>query len=437
MTRLLVLACLAPLVFADPSAVAAAAAEKPEYARPELVREILAGTRTEARVSWWGFDAADSTEFLQQAIRSGARKLIIDRHPSPWVTRPLTGVSNQEIVFEEGAELVALEGAFRAKGDCLFSFNGCENVIIRGQKADRGRSARIRMHKRDYQSDAYEKSEWRHGLAFHSCRKVLVQDLAIEQTGGDGIYLGVSPGKGPNRNVVIRRVDCNGNHRQGISVISAEDLLIEDCLLRNTSGTAPQAGIDLEPNGPEDVLIQCVIRNCVAENNAGTGYQITPQFLNSRSRALSIYLVDSVSRGNSQHGIHLCTAPRDAPAGLLRIARFTSEEDGMAGLSVQFNPYNAVRVEMEDSLIRHSARKDTYFPPIYVQGVETEDRPAGNIHFKRVTVEDDVDRQVIRIRDGRGNGLKAMTGEIVLKRGGNTQTITLDRSWLSEYPRKD
>ena len=64
MTRLLVLACLASLVFADPSSVAAAAAEKLEYARPELVREVLAGTRSEARVSWWGFDAADSTEIL-------------------------------------------------------------------------------------------------------------------------------------------------------------------------------------------------------------------------------------------------------------------------------------------------------------------------------------------------------------------------------------
>ena len=82
----------------------------------------------------------------------------------------------------------------------------------------------------------------------------------IEQTGGDGIYLGSAPKQIPNRQVTIRRVDCNANHRQGISVISAEDLLIEDCQLRHTDGTAPMAGIDFEPNHPADFLVNCVVR---------------------------------------------------------------------------------------------------------------------------------------------------------------------------------
>jgi hypothetical protein len=86
-------------------------------ARPELVQEVLTGKRDEARVSWWGFDPTDSTEFLQAAINSRAKRLVIDRQESAWVTRPLTGVSDQEIVFEETTELVALKGGFHAKGD--------------------------------------------------------------------------------------------------------------------------------------------------------------------------------------------------------------------------------------------------------------------------------------------------------------------------------
>ena len=96
-----------------------------------------------------------------------------------------------------------------------------------------------------------------------------VEDLRIEKTGGDGIYLGTAPDKIPNRNVLIRGVDCNANNRQGISVISAENLLIDSCQLRNTAGTAPQAGIDFEPNDPTDVLLNCVVRNCTASGNAG------------------------------------------------------------------------------------------------------------------------------------------------------------------------
>ncbi len=401
-------------------------------ARPDLVREVLAGKRSEARASWWGFDARDSTAFLQRAIDSKVRKLIIDRQESPWIARPLTGVSDQEIVFEEGTELIALKGAYRPKGDCLLTFRECRNVIVRGEKADGGLSARIRMHKADYQSDAYDKSEWRHGLVFIGCRNVLVQDLAVEQTGGDGIYLGTTSGKIPNRNVVIRRVDCNDNHRQGISVISAVNLLIEDCRLRNTRGTAPQAGIDFEPNSPDDRLINCVMRRCTAEGNAGTGFQICPQSMNGSSKPLSIILEDCVSRGNRQHSVHLVSAQQNPPAGLLRITRLIAENDAMAGLSVQFNPFDAVHIEMEDSVLRNCARNDSFFPPIYVQGLSSDTRPAGGIRFRNVTVEDDVDRLLLKVRARPEDHIRDISGSITLKRRGRTEAIDL-QTWLTKH----
>jgi hypothetical protein len=403
-----------------------------DVGRPDLVQEVLKGTRHEACASWWGFEAHDSTESLQKAIQSKVKKLILDRQASAWITRPLTGVSHQEIVLEAGTELVALKGAFQAKGDCLLTFRDCDEVIIRGDRQDGGKSAIVRMHKEDYQSGAYEKSEWRHGLAFFGCQGVLVQDLRIEKTGGDGIYLGTTHGKPLNRKVVIRRVDCNANHRQGISVISAENLLIEDCLLRNTDGTDPKAGIDFEPNDPADSLVNCVVRNCIAAQNAGTGFQICPQSLRSSSRPISIALEHCVSRSNNQHAIHLCSAQKDPPGGRLRITRFVAENDGMAGLSVQFNPYDAVRIEMEDSVIRDCARRDSFFSPLYLQGLDSDSRPAGNIHFRNVTVRDDLDRPFFKIRDRKGNGLKDIDGDITLERRGQSETIAIDNAWLEK-----
>lgn len=399
-------------------------------ARPDRVQDVLNGQRHEARVSWWGFDPADSTIYLQEAINSRVKRLILDRQPSAWITRPLTGVSGQEIVFEAETELVALKGAFEGRGDCLLSFRECENVVVRGDAPDKGKPARIRMHKEDYQSAPYEKSEWRHGLAFYGCQNVLVQDLAIGHTGGDGIYLGAGSNHLPNRQVTIRRVDCTANHRQGISVISAEDLLIEDCRLRLTDGTDPKAGIDFEPNHPADSLVNCVMRRCTAEFNAGTAYQICPQFLNSNSKPISIHLDQCVSRGNHQHAIHFCSAPKDPPVGSLRITGLLAENDGMAGLSVQFNPHDGVRVEVEDSAFRDCAREDSFFPPLYVQGLEVDTRPAGNLHFKNVTVKDDRDRPILRIRDGKSHGVKAITGAITLERQGRSETIAIDDAWL-------
>jgi hypothetical protein len=395
--------------------------------RPQWVAEVREGRRHEARASWWGFNTQDSTPFLQAAIDSHVKRLIIDRQPSAWITRPLTGVSHQEIVFESGTELVALKGAYKDRSDCLLTFNQCQGVTIRGKKSDAGDLPVVRMLKDDYQSAAYDKSEWRHGLAFFGCRGVRLEDLRVEQTGGDGIYLGTASDKMPNRDVVVRGVDCNANHRQGISVISAENLLIDRCLLRNTRGTAPQAGIDFEPNDPADVLINCVVKNCIASSNAGTGYQICSQSLAGRSKPVSIALEGCVSRGNAQHAIHLVSAPKDPPAGKLQITRFLAEGDAMSGLAVQFNPYDAIRIELEDVTFRDCAKTDTFFPPLYLQGTDFADRPAGGIHFHRVTVKDEVDRPPFFVRGRKGTRpadvTRNITGQILLQRNGRERML--------------
>ena len=54
-----------------------------------------------------------------------------------------------------------------------------------------------------------------------------------------GVYLGAGKNGAPNRHVRIREVTCTDHHRQGISVITAENLLIENTILKNTAGTPP------------------------------------------------------------------------------------------------------------------------------------------------------------------------------------------------------
>ena len=122
----------------------------------------------------------------------------------------------------------------------------CENITLTGY------GARLCMNKADYQSDAYEAAEWRMCLDFMGCSKICIEGLSLEDSGGDGIYLGATKEQPWCADVTIRNVVCSNHHRQGISVISAVNLLIENCTLTGTSGTAPQAGIDLEPNGENE-----------------------------------------------------------------------------------------------------------------------------------------------------------------------------------------
>lgn len=56
--------------------------------------------------------------------------------------------------------------------------------------------------------------------------------------------------------------------------------------------------------------------------------------------------------------------------------------------------------------------------------------PAGNLHFRNVTVRDDRERPILRIRDRHGNGLKAITGDIIHECNGQRTPITIDDAWL-------
>jgi hypothetical protein len=101
----------------------------------EMIDQVAAGEITEARASWWGFDEEDSTEALQAAINSGAPKLIVENMGKPWIVRPMSLASNQEIIFEEGCEILAKRGEFKGRNDTLFTARGVENVTIRGYGA--------------------------------------------------------------------------------------------------------------------------------------------------------------------------------------------------------------------------------------------------------------------------------------------------------------
>jgi hypothetical protein len=134
----------------------------------------------------------------------------------------------------------------------------------------------------------------RYGLNIWTGVDITITGLTIDHTGGDGICTGAGteggdrpgarpPGtrppwigrRGPRtKNVVIRNCTLSNNHRQGISVISAEGLLVEDCVMSGTNGTAPEAGVDIEADNPSSILVDIVFRRCQFIDNNGCGVEM-------------------------------------------------------------------------------------------------------------------------------------------------------------------
>lgn len=238
--------------------------------------------------------APDDTEALQAAIDSGAREVVVPKRDRSWTTKPLVGRSNLTLTLEQGAVIDAVAGAFVPLNDSMLTFDRCTNVTIRG------RGAVLRMRKWDYLKPPYKHSEWRHCISLKSCVNVLIEGVTIRESGGDGIYLGASGADLVNRHVVIRDVTCDGNNRQGISVISANDLLIENCDLRNTYGASPEAGIDFEPNNPREELVNIRMRNCRMFNNAGSGLEFWLTKFNDTTRPVDILVEGCETSGNNE-----------------------------------------------------------------------------------------------------------------------------------------
>lgn len=217
------------------------------------------------RASEFGFDPVDSTAAIRAALDSTADIVIVDNVGSDWITGPLhIRRDDVSVIVEPGVTVRAKVGAFPGKYDSLWLVDGHSNVRILGY------GATFAMNKAEYTG------EWRCALRVHSSQNITVEGLVLRDAPGDGLYIGktLSGRPLPNycTNITVRNVVCDNNKRNGMSVISVDGLLVEGCAFNNTSGTAPEAGVDFEPNSPDQRLSNIVVRDSVATGNAKIGW---------------------------------------------------------------------------------------------------------------------------------------------------------------------
>ncbi|MFP4067910.1 MAG: right-handed parallel beta-helix repeat-containing protein [Spirochaetaceae bacterium] len=297
--------CVLPLALSSPESYRApreelgafmesvAAGAAPSAERPDLVAEVEAGRRAVANAAWWGFDSEDATAAIQAAVDSPAAAVVIPAMEEPWRVSPLTLRADLVLLLEEGTEVIAKRGEFIERNATVFSVRRAENIIIWGY------GATVRMRKSDYSSWPYAESEYRHALRFRSVANLGIYGLRVEEAGGDGIYIGRSGDEKPySENVVIRDVHLDRGNRQGLSVISVRGMLIEGSTFSNTAGTLPQAGIDFEPNKPDEYLEDIVVRDSLFFRNRGAGIQFFLWNMTDDSPPISVRIEGSELRGN-------------------------------------------------------------------------------------------------------------------------------------------
>ncbi|MFA5863947.1 MAG: right-handed parallel beta-helix repeat-containing protein [Phycisphaerae bacterium] len=153
-------------------------------------------------------------------------------------------------------------------------------------------------------------AQWRHGINLNGCTDVTISGITIKETGGDGIYLGATAEHSAGSNIIIRNVICDSNYRQGMTVISVDNLTVDNCTFRATSSGAallPQCGIDFEPNTGTQTLSDITVKNCIFESNGGTGLLFETTNLTD-PRNYSVLVENCTSYGNTGNGIRVMYA---------------------------------------------------------------------------------------------------------------------------------
>lgn len=404
-----------------------------------LAAFALTAAAREVKVSGFGFDPDDSTRFLQQALDSGARRIVVDRRESPWMTRPLSVRSDTEIVFEEGAEIQAKKGAFTNRFATLFTLKGVSGVRFTG----RGKGGTVRMHKGDYQNPPYAVSEYRHAFNLLGVKNVVIENLDILESGGDGVYVGAFHAGGrwhDCENLTVRGCRIDGHNRQAISVISAKGLYVDDCKLVNTGGMAPMAGVDFEPNDRGQRLVDCVFRRCEIAGNEHTGvFFATGNLKSSTVSPVSIRFEDCLIHGNKVANVRVApsfsTGSGDAVSGLAEFVRCTIDcSKGERGLVFDKKISACYRVVFTDcTLIEPSG--DWKGRTAVELGAGAPGEPfADGFTFKRFTVKQPYLRAWCSLERENYSKIRPVDwrGDVTCKAPDGTRTDKLDAAWCKK-----
>lgn len=388
----------------------------------------------------FGYDPVDATVNLQRALDSGCERIVVDASHGVWNVRPLRGRSGQTIEFEKGAYIRAKRGEFHDRHEPLIKFEYCTNVTIVGAGPD---VCGFRMWHEDYTNAAkYAKSEWRHAVSLLSCADVRIEGVCMSESGGDGLYVstggrkGSDPGKGPVcRNVVVRNCVMDRNCRQGVSVIGVNGLTMEDCVMSNTFGMPPEAGIDLEPNNPPDSIVGVVLRRCRMIGNRGMGIDILTANHDRTSSPVDMLFEDCETVGNAQ-AIRYANGTKDsdvpAPEGVIAFRRCVFRASRSRAVTVMRKPLSGGTFELSDCTfdgcgIDEPEKSDFLFSIYGHPGC-----PADRYLLKNVTICQPCEREPVGFLSCESTYVgepSCVEGTLEIACAGRTRRVTYDAAW--------
>lgn len=292
---------------------------------------------------------ADDTNVFQTAINyTATNSQTLEIPAGNYNINPISFPNNANVFVDSGVTVTANSGY--SSGQVMLNISA-SNVTIAGADAT---ASVFHMRKAEYTS-----GEWRHCLDIQGAGTAIVSNINISgiscnDSGGDGLYLRQAS------NVTVSDCIFDNNRRQGSSITGQVNHI---SYLRdhfdNTSGTAPQSGIDIEPNQPADFLLDVNIQDSYTNGNAGDGLMISAWLMNASSQPIGVTVLRHHSTGNQRYGYVGINGDKGRPAplnlsdttnapGTILIQDSFSDQNGSAGAAGRFYSANGAALVFQN-----------------------------------------------------------------------------------------
>jgi parallel beta-helix repeat protein len=213
----------------------------------------------------------DDTDAFQQAIDAVAKEGggVVTVQAGRYLLDPLRSVrlrSGVHLQIDAGATLLAKPNA--ADRSVLLLVQDASDVTITGGNL---------LGERDRHLGTT--GEWGHGIQLRGAQRVVLRDIRVSNFWGDGVSVAAinptraNPDTAPSTDVLLERIVSLGNRRQGLTIGRSSRVRVVDCEFAGTRGTAPESGIDIEPDAGAGA-VDIEIARCRIHDNHGPGIQV-------------------------------------------------------------------------------------------------------------------------------------------------------------------
>lgn len=273
-----------------------------------------------------GDGVANDTVAIQAALNAASGKtLVINKPTNKYIAGELTIPSNIRIELDPGT-IIESNATLLPGNKRLFNISGTNVHIV-------GYGATLQMVKAGFSS------EYNHGIyIIGATGQIVIEGIASNDSGGDGFYV-----KSPLADVTFRDCRANNNRRQGVSIVECKSFADYRGTYTGTTGTAPSAGVDIEPNDPADILGPIRMYDTVATANNGAGIEIFLDNWRSITNYADIQIVRPYTNGNGiasvsgrfRAGIDINRMASITPCrGRIQVIDAICENEGVAGIHV-------------------------------------------------------------------------------------------------------